>query len=415
MQKGLLFDTLLRRALLAVTLVLPCLLGFLATYALLILGLVAIGWLLLPGQRARLRLDTTGALLLVGFAGLALIIAIDALATGHPRDVIYALDFGMLLLYGPLVSLYGRAAGPANAVLVADLALAGTVLAALMAGGQELLFHPQRVGYGVYDPIRLGDTTLLLSFFALMGIRAREGARRWVYLVAPVLAAGVGVLAGARSAMLVLPALVVVAVALLIRRRLVAALVGGGALALVGLGGALAIAVHDSRVTSIIVLARQLFGDHQIADEATRQRFALYEAGAEVFGQAPALGVGWHRRMAEVTAHLAPGDKRLGTLPHLHNEVLNFAVGTGLAGVAIYALLLAAPVVGLLLSPRDRLYPARRYGVGVLVVGYVALGLADVMLGFETHTALYVAWAAVLLGYCREASPATRWSVFRRE
>jgi hypothetical protein len=57
-------------------------------------------------------------------------------------------------------------------------------------------------------------------------------------------------------------------------------------------------------------------------------------------------------------------------------------------------------------SPRDSLFGARLYGIVILITSYFGLGLADVMLGFETHTALYVGWAAVLLAFCRDGNVA---------
>ena len=98
-------------------------------------------------------------------------------------------------------------------------------------------------------------------------------------------------------------------------------------------------------------------------------------------------------------------DKALGGLPHLHNEVLNFAVGSGVVGVLVYLLLLSAPLVALARSPRDSQFRHRLYAIAILVASYILLGLADVMVGFETHTALYVAWSAVLLAYCRDEVP----------
>ena len=92
----------------------------------------------------------------------------------------------------------------------------------------------------------------------------------------------------------------------------------------------------------------------------------------------------------------------LATLPHLHDEVLNFAVGSGVIGVGIYVLLLLTPLIVCLRSPRDGQYRTRLYGCVMLVGSYFTLGLADVMIGFELHTALFVALTALLLSYCRD-------------
>ena len=74
----------------------------------------------------------------------------------------------------------------------------------------------------------------------------------------------------------------------------------------------------------------------------------------------------------------------------------------GVVGVLVYLGLLVVPILVCLRSPRDSQFRARLYGCAVLVGSYVTLGLADVMLGFELHTALYVVLTALLLSYCRD-------------
>jgi O-antigen ligase len=247
---------------------------------------------------------------------------------------------------------------------------------------------------------------LILGFLALSGVILHAGPRRWLYLLGPLLAVGVALLAGARSAIVAFPVLAVLAALLLVRRRIAAAVIAVAAL--VVFAGFIVVAVigRDSRVNSLFEIARSVFGGGAVADTATQQRFALYRAGAQVFEQSPLLGVGWHERMRAVTAALPEAQRALGGLPHLHNEVLNFAVGSGGVGVAVYLLLLLAPLLAVARSPRDSQFRARLYTVAILVAGYILLGLADVMVGFETHTALYVAWTAVLLAYCQDGGRA---------
>ena len=139
-----------------------------------------------------------------------------------------------------------------------------------------------------------------------------------------------------------------------------------------------------------------------VADHAMAVRFKLYEAGWQAFEQSPLFGHGWARLMSSVEPFLAGADKTYAKLPHLHNEVLNFAVFGGVAGVAIYLVLIAMPIIIALRSRRDGQYRARLAGTGILALGYVVMGLPDTMLSFDLHTALYVALVATLLGYCRD-------------
>jgi O-antigen ligase len=139
-----------------------------------------------------------------------------------------------------------------------------------------------------------------------------------------------------------------------------------------------------------------------IVDVTTRYRLDLYWAGYQAFLQSPIVGHGWARLMSAAYPFL-PADKTpYVSLPQLHNDVVNFAVAAGVIGVGVYLLFLAAPLAGILRSPRDSQFDVRLYGGVVLVVAYIFDGLTDLMLGFEFHTAIYACIAAILIGYCRD-------------
>jgi O-antigen ligase len=402
MSKQPLVETLLRRTALSLTLILPCLFGFLTTYVLLLLLLVVTVYLFFhPSERA-LRLDRAGKLFLAGYLILAAGIAIDAATAGQPHDLLYALDFGMLLLYAPLASLYDRAAAPRNAAVASDLALAGVAIAFLLGIVEELLLHPDRAGYLRSDPIRYADTALILGFLALMGLVAHRGRRRWLYLAGPLLGLASTLMSGSRSALLAFPLMAIVAVAMLIRRRGLAWIIGIGAIIVVGAGFAIGVGLGHSRSLGVFGVVRTVLAGGTVADSPTRERIAIYRAGWQAFLQSPVFGVGWHRKMDVIAQYLAPADRNLANLPHLHDEVLNFGVGNGIFGIIAYLLLISLPIVVCLRSPRDSQYRVRLYGCALLVGSYVTLGLADVMIGFELHTALYVALTALLLSYCRD-------------
>lgn len=398
------FETLLRRALLTLTLVLPCLFGFSTTYVLLLLLVVTFIYLWRLKRRGErtLELDLPGKLFLLAFAGLAALIVLNALLDGAPAEIRYVLDFGMFVLYTPLAAIYLRGAKPGNAAIVADLALAGTVVAFLLGVVEELVYHPERAGYLTSDPIRYADTAVILGFLSLTGLVARSSPRRWLYLVAPVLALAAVLMSGSRSAMLAYPLMAIVAAILLVKRKALALGVGAGAVALFAAVFALADFFNLSRALTILDVFRNLAGGGAIADESTRQRFVLYRAGLAAFWNSPWIGVGWHRRMEVAGQYMAPADKGLATLPHLHDEVLNFAVGGGVFAVLIYLMVIATPIIACLKSPRDSQYQTRLYGCWLLVTSYISLGLADVMIGFELHTALFMALTALLIAFCRD-------------
>ncbi|MEO8882090.1 MAG: O-antigen ligase family protein, partial [Devosia sp.] len=382
----------------ALTVVLPCLFGFLTTYLLLVLLLLA--GLYLAARRG-LWVDSPGRLFFIAYCAIAVAIAIDAIVGGTPGDLLYALDFGMLLLYAPLASLYDRHAGPGNAGIVADLALAGTVIAFLTGLADELVNHPERIGAFSSDPIRYSDTAVILGFLALIGFLAHGGRRRWLYLLGPLLSLGPVLMSGSRSAFIAFPLMAIVAALLLLSRRLALWIVGAIATVFV-VASVFGDSLGALRSLDLVNAARNILSGQAIADESIRQRLVLYRAGWQAFLHAPWLGVGWHHRMDAARQYLSPPDAALAALPHLHDEALNFAVGNGVVGVLTYLLLLALPIVGCLRSPRDSQYRVRLYGSVLLVASYFTLGLADVMIGFELHTALYVALTALLLSYCRD-------------
>jgi O-antigen ligase len=160
-------------------------------------------------------------------------------------------------------------------------------------------------------------------------------------------------------------------------------------------------------VGSLLGIVEALRGGAAVTDESTRERLVLWQAGWSSFQQSPWLGHGWANIMSSVQPFLPADDAALATtLPQLHNDVLNFAVGAGIVGVACYFAIISAPLVGAWLSPRDRLRTFRLYGATVLTIVYIGGGLTDLMFGFEFHTFLFIMLTAILLGYCREQVPA---------
>jgi O-antigen ligase len=337
--------------------------------------------------------------------GLAILFAFSA---RQPTDVLYAFNFVAFLIYAPLATLFGRAAAPRNAERVAQLALLGAALGCAISLVEVFGLGAARAGLFITDTIRLADTAELLGFLALIGLVVRTDRRRWLYLLGPVLALIVLLLTGARAAMLTFPVLALASAFFLVRHKWLAAVSGIVAVALI-VGAGLAGVFGSARLDSIVEIFGNLAAGNPVGDEAMRIRIELYKAGWAAFQQSPLVGHGWARLMSSAALFLAEADKIHATLPHLHNDMLNFAVFGGLAGVAIYLALIAAPIVLSLRSPRDAQYRARLFGSIVLVLGYIVMGLPDTMLSFDLHTALYVALTAILLAYCRDTpEPASR-------
>jgi len=413
-----------RGLILALTLVLSCALGLLTPYLLAVIGILALAFSLLGGTYwAALREDRAAQLFLAVFLGLGICFSITA---RQPGDLVYALNFIMLVLYAPVAALMRGGAREGNAARFADLALAGSAVAFVTAAVGLFVFGWARAESPIFGAILLANTALLLGFLAPLGTLA-AGSRRWLYLAGPVFGVAVVAMTGSRGPLLALVPLTLIAGWFGWRSRVAGPLLVVGAVAAFLALSTLMIVALESRSATLVTAIEQVLDDpvrgasgaasvqeeaadrSQAADSAARTndtariRLALYEAGLKAFLERPLFGHGWARLMSAAEPHLAPEFRRYATsLPQLHNDVLNFAVAAGLTGVILYAVLLATPLIAVLSGPRDRLFPVRFYGALVLSVAYLFDGLTDLMFGFEFHTAIYTMLTAILLGYCRE-------------
>jgi O-antigen ligase len=89
---------------------------------------------------------------------------------------------------------------------------------------------------------------------------------------------------------------------------------------------------------------------------------------------------------------------------HLHSDILNLGVSAGIMGLVAYVLVLLAPIVSAATSPRDSQFRARLYLALCLSLGFAFCGAVNLLFGFEFMTTLYVVFAAILIGYCRDTT-----------
>ena len=288
------FETQLQRALLVVTLALSCLLGFATSYLLTILIIALFIHYLV--QRRRFVVDLPARVFFFSFLALGVVFAIDA---RQPIELIYLVNFAAFLNYAVFSTGYARAAGPANTAAVADLALIGTAAGCAFALVDRLLLGHARAGSFITDPIRLADTALILGFLCLVGVLAHKDARRWLYLLGPVLALITIILTGSRGALMAFTPMVILAALLLARRRLLA--IGLGAAFLLAFGLIVAFTdVLGARFEALTTIVTDLGRGSVIGDEGTRIRFELYKAAWAAFQQSPLTGHGWARMMSSI-------------------------------------------------------------------------------------------------------------------
>lgn len=382
--------------LLIVTLVFPYVGGDGWAYLLIVATLVATVLHLVLFRR--LAIDVAGVLLVVAFL---LILAVYAI-TSRPAttDWLFAFNFTMLVFFIPLQAIFRRHARPGNALLVANLALAGTVLAAIVALVQVgLLDYRRAEGYGS-NPIPSSTTALLLGFLALMGFLSTSSPRRYLYLLGPVLGILVVLLAGSRGPLLGAAALLTLALLMIPRNRWLgaAALL---AIAAAGIGGMLLFPESFGRVGRLVPMIEEMLAGEPIRETSGNIRLRIFEGSLQAFLDSPWIGHGWGAKTAVVDSYLAEpvfGSPKY----HLHSDFLTFAVTGGVVGLAAYLMVLLAPLLGAVRSPADSQSGARTYGAAALVTGYAACGSVNLLFGFEYLTTFYVLLAAILLGFCRD-------------
>ncbi len=396
------FGALLGWALLIALLALYGVVGAYAPYVVLALALLASPYLIYVRAGRALVPD----LPVLGFAAaFVLLVFAFSLSATKPTDVLIAANFAWLLLFAPMRALLARFAGKSAPLVIARLALAGVVVTLLLALYERIGLHEERVGRLLSDPIRIANTSVILSFIGLIGVIADRGRLRLVYLVGPILAIAVAYLAGTRGAIAASGVIAVVATIMLVRRKWLA--VGIAAvLAVLGVGALLIAAqLHVPRIDTLVQTVTAVLTGGTVTDNSAEIRLAMQRVAVAAFQQSPWFGHGWQRLMSVASSFLPPGhEKYFHGQPHLHNDIADFAVAAGAIGLVAYALILFTPLVAALRSPRDSLYRVRLYGIGILTVSYAVLGLNSMMFGYEVHTALFCGLAAVLLGFCRETN-----------
>lgn len=394
-------------ALLTGTLLLPFVGGYPLAYLLMLTALLLIGWWLVAGPRLSELREPAGLLSAAAFLLIAVALAATARA---PADLLYAFNFTLFALFPPLRAAMARFAAPGNSAIVAWLALAGTAITLAVAAYQVLVLGYARATGIWSDPIWAAQQALIVGFLALIGVEAVKGRWRLLFFLGPVMGIVAVLLSGSRGPLIA--ALPLLAVALILAPRRWRPLLGGLALAAFCAIVLLALTWPQAlmRLQSIGGAASEVATGRAISESSVEVRAWLYRSSWEAFLHSPWVGYGWEQRLA-ATYGFVPGgaaaieaaDPMMRGNHHLHSDLLDFGVGTGLIGVIAYGLVLLSPVVGALASPPDSQRRRRLLGAALLATGYFACGLSYVMFGYEYPGTLFACFAAILLGFCRDA------------
>lgn len=347
------------------------------------------------------------------FVALGLSFAVTART---PDDPVYVINFLSLPLAAVLYpALRQRPEQPDPRVVLAWLCLAACVVAALVAVNDIFIRDIGRVRGFNMGPHVVARTALVFAFVALALVMSSASRWRFVTYAGLPLALLVIYLSGTRGALVAFVPMMVVFAGFLFARRedrpqvwIMAGLTIVASVALLTL---------SDRLGALVQLAMDLLSEGTTEARTASVRFQMIAAAWELFQQAPWLGYGW-ANFTEAAYPLiseaikgGPNDRWF----QFHNDLANFAVAAGMVGVVSWLALLAAPIVGALTTPRDRLFRARLYICVQLSISYFVFGLTDFTFGYDLPTTLYVFLTAIALGALRdhvpspqEAAPALR-------
>ncbi len=377
-------------------LVLPYVGGYPLAFLLIGLSVLLVLWTAFDGWKV--HLDPASVFFLLAWTLITVAFAVSAKA---PRDLIYVVNFLMLLVFAPLRAALAQLSSAGSVRITAVLALLGSALAFAVASYQTWFLQMPRAAGFLSDPIWAAQAAMILGFLALIGI-AVPGRYRLEFWLGPLFGTLTAFLAQSRGPLVSVPILLLVALVLLVRRWWLAVpaavILLGAAIAFIGVLSPSGLARLD---TLRIVALEALYG-RNIGEVSTSQRFAFYQGSWEAFQREPLVGYGWAHKIEAVRPFLPEGGAMLNEgHHHLHSDIADLAISAGSLGLLAYVLIIAAPVVGALATPRDGGFRARLAGTVFLSGAYFFCGLTYLMFGYEFHTTLYIVLAAILLGWCR--------------
>lgn len=372
-----------------------------------VLGVVLLPVVVMRGAFADLARDCFVLLFCLAVALLAVVFAIDARA---PADMIFVLNFAPLLLAVPVYVVARRISGPETVRTVVVLCFLGCIVALVIGSYTVFVRHlPRADGLFLTGSLIYARLAVLFGFIAAAGCLIPGPRWRYVYLLGPVIATAVCVLAGARGVLLCVPFLMLLLFVFVLRERSGRErwwIVGGiAALSIVGAAAALPF-IDMARMLAIPGdVVNVMTGNGDATDMSTQRRLDFYWAGWTLFQRAPLLGYGWaHLRDAAFTV-LDPQTN--ADFFSYHNDVLNFAVAGGVIGILALVIMLIAPLAGALTSPRDSLFTARLYGASAIVLLYALSGLTDHVIGYDMPTFAFAMMSAIVLGVFRDRAAET--------
>lgn len=379
-------------------LVLPCLVNSLGSVVAVAAALIlAVSVLWHRGALLEVRRQPAMLVFLVAFSVLALTFLATA---GAPADMRFVLNF-LALPLTPAVYLVARERPLNDTSLVFVLALIGVAAGAILAIAGVTVLGISRAQGLFGGPNLMPRIAIPLGFIAMAGALIVSGPLRRVFYLGPVFAIVIAMLAASRGGALALAPLALIAAGTLaLRRDTRRDLLGVGALTILAIAAVWVFWPSESaRLLSTASSLSDALGGSLSQDFATAERQAMLAAGWTAFLDAPLIGYGWaNLGTAAALADPAGFGHQAKQVFLFHNDFFDFAIAGGVAGIAVYLLLLVAPVAGALAAARDGLKPMRIYGALVLSVSFAVFGFTDMTFGYDVTMTLYAFLTALILG-----------------
>jgi O-antigen ligase len=287
--------------------------------------------------------------------------------------------------------------------------IAGALAALPFVAWQRIALGIDRPG-GLINAITFGDLALLLALLSVMAAIDMRNSPRQAVL------AGCGALAGLSASLLTgtrggWVALAVAALLLLRHARLLGGfrlrvmLAAGAAVVLAawfvpasGMQGRFDEGVSDVRA----------WVEHGTVFTRVGTRLELWKGATMLIAEHPLLGMDFEASRVRLAEFAREGrlDPVVLPLPHLHNDVLQELVKGGVVGFALWAAILAAPLLFFVRTlragagaPESALALA-----GILVVtSYMCFGLTEVIFWSMKGSLFYALMVFVLMGFCLNA------------
>lgn len=343
-------------------------------------------------------------LFLVGAS--ALIFVAFVVTMREPDELMFLLNFMGILMGPPLLVLSRRFSGMEWTKRIILMAACGALLTFAIALWDVLVVERARAqGFYLGGSNQFGQFALLYGTICLGGMMVwRQTGMRVVLAIAAALSVVAIILAGSRGvAFAAVPTAIIAAWFAIAgqfhgRRVLAVALLVGVAIASTVVAAALSDR-SSNRIFSVFEQVQTAFADGYSEDSNIQIRFVLYQSAWASFQSAPVFGVGWvpsleaGNKAVDADPHLPRVVKRKD-YPLLHNDFLGFAASMGLVGLTAFALLVAAPWLGV--GPPDDLRRFRLYLLVTMVSIFHVFAITDVSLTVGGGIAAYIVMTALI-------------------